>query len=185
MNWLNPLTAKKTSQVLSEIDKVYNMDEVTKEIDYVMDNKLHRNDPRFFKKVKISIMALIKMLNHTLLGGNIEVMGLFQGYFTRHGEFYVMDSLALPVEATETRVNAGQEADNFMIGIFSMTQSKQNSTKSWEGTSTLVGITHIPPMDVGYQELMYQLRWIIKGSTILGWPSWSTPSEQWPDVSDK
>lgn len=43
-------------------------------------------------------------------------MGILQGYYNRHGEFYIMDSFALPVEATETRVNAGNEADNFVIG---------------------------------------------------------------------
>ena len=74
-------------------------------------------------------MALIKMLNHTLMGGNIEVMGLFQGFYNRKGEFYVMDSLALPVEATETRVNAGQEADNFIIckNVFKLEQSTLTS----------------------------------------------------------
>ena len=40
------------------------------------------------------------MLNHTLMGGKIEVMGILQGYYNRKGEFYIMDSLALPVEAT-------------------------------------------------------------------------------------
>jgi len=28
---------------------------------------------------------------------------------------YVMDSFGLPVEATETRVNAGREADDYMF----------------------------------------------------------------------
>lgn len=37
------------------------------------------------------------------------------GYYTRSGEFIVLDSVALPVEATETTVSAGQEADNFTI----------------------------------------------------------------------
>jgi hypothetical protein len=44
-----------------------------------MANKPHRSDPKFFKKAKISLMALIKMLNHAQMGGNNEVMGHFQG----------------------------------------------------------------------------------------------------------
>jgi hypothetical protein len=35
-----------------------------------MANKPHRSDPKFFKKAKISLMALIKMLNHAQMGGN-------------------------------------------------------------------------------------------------------------------
>lgn len=99
----------------SEIDKMYDMNFITEETNYVYANKPHKKDPKFFKKVKISILALIKMLNHTLMGGNMEVMGVLQGYYNRHGEFFIMNSLALPVEATETRVNAGSEADNFII----------------------------------------------------------------------
>ena len=135
MDWLSNLT-NKAPKVNTENNKLYDMDHINKEIEFVIDNKLHRNDTRFFKKVKISIMALIKMLNHTILGGNIEVMGLFQGYFTSNGEFYVMDSLALPVEATETRVNAGKEADNFMIGSFRVTQSNRSYQRRSVGTST-------------------------------------------------
>lgn len=52
-------------------------------------------------------MALIKMLNHAQMGGNNEVMGYFSGkfqnyvgYYTMAGEFIVLDSVALPVEAT-------------------------------------------------------------------------------------
>ena len=46
-------------------------------------NKLHDTrkiwgaDEHHFKKVKISAVALIKMVMHAKSGGNIEVMGLF------------------------------------------------------------------------------------------------------------
>jgi len=68
-----------------------------------------------FKKVKISATALIKMVMHTKSGGDIEVMGMMQGKI-KGDTFWVMDSFALPVEATETRVNASADADEYMLG---------------------------------------------------------------------
>mmetsp|Transcript_22903 Transcript_22903/g.19881 ORF Transcript_22903/g.19881 Transcript_22903/m.19881 type:complete len:219 (-) Transcript_22903:348-1004(-) len=73
-------------------------------------------DPYYFKRVKISAVALIKMVTHAKSGGDIEVMGLMQGKI--YGDtIIVMDAFALPVEATETRVNAGQECYEY-IGSF-------------------------------------------------------------------
>ena len=71
-------------------------------------------DPKFFKTVRISSLALVKMVRHAHSGGDIEVMGLMQGK-VRNNEFIVLDSFPLPVEGTETRVNAGAVADEFMI----------------------------------------------------------------------
>lgn len=74
-----------------------------------------RSDPAFFKRVRISAIALVKMVTHARSGGAIEVMGLMQGKVTADGEIIVLDSFALPVEGTETRVNAGAEASEYMI----------------------------------------------------------------------
>lgn len=35
-----------------------------------------RNNPNYFKKVRISAVALLKMVMHARSGGSIEVMGL-------------------------------------------------------------------------------------------------------------
>ena len=43
---------------------------------------------------------------HARSGGDIEVMGMLQGKIEAN-TFIVTDSFPLPVEATETRVNAG------------------------------------------------------------------------------
>ena len=67
-----------------------------------------------FKKVKISAVALIKMVMHTRSGGDIEVMGMMQGKVVGD-TFWVMDSFALPVEATETRVNAAADANEYLV----------------------------------------------------------------------
>jgi len=50
---------------------------------------------------------------HARSGGNIEVMGLMQGRVDAN-TLIVIDSFALPVEGTETRVNAQAQAYEFM-----------------------------------------------------------------------
>lgn len=54
------------------------------------------------------------MVMHARSGGNLEVMGLMLGY-VQHETFIVTDALRLPVEGTETRVNAQSEADEYMV----------------------------------------------------------------------
>ena len=67
----------------------------------------------YFKYCKISALALLKMVMHARSGGNLEVMGLMLGKVD--GEtMIVMDSFALPVEGTETRVNAQAAAYEYM-----------------------------------------------------------------------
>ena len=82
-----------------------------------------------FSQVKISALALLKMVMHARSGGNIEIMGclqarlncklsfpslhrlpvsLPQGKLEPH-TFVVIDVFALPVEGTETRVTALNE----------------------------------------------------------------------------
>lgn len=71
-------------------------------------------DPNWFKHVHISAVALIKMVMHARSGGSIEVMGSMQGKI-EHRAFVVLDVFPLPVEGTETRVNAGQEGNEFLV----------------------------------------------------------------------
>lgn len=54
------------------------------------------------------------MVMHARSGGSIEVMGLMIGYVL-HETFVVTDALRLPVEGTETRVNAQDEANEYMV----------------------------------------------------------------------
>ncbi|KAL1532339.1 COP9 signalosome complex subunit 5a [Salvia divinorum] len=72
------------------------------------------NDPNYFKRVKVSALALLKMVVHARSGGTIEVMGLMQGK-TDGDTIIVMDAFALPVEGTETRVNAQADAYEYMV----------------------------------------------------------------------
>ena len=104
--------AKKTWILENEVEEeILKFDE--DENDKLFVTKPWTKEPRYFKHVRISTCALIKMVNHTKSGGDIEVMGLMQGKII--GEtFYVLDAFALPVEACETRVNAGAEANEYL-----------------------------------------------------------------------
>ena len=99
------------NEVLDDKD-FYHFDE--DEVDMLYKTKPWKTDENYYKKVKISAVALIKMVMHAKSGGNIEVMGLMQGK-VKGDTFWIMDSFALPVEASETRVNAGAEGDTYMI----------------------------------------------------------------------
>ena len=54
------------------------------------------------------------MAIHAKSGGNIEVMGMLQGKIAGD-TFIILDTYALPVEGTETRVNAQAEAYEYMV----------------------------------------------------------------------
>jgi len=95
-----------------ESDKIFKYDNAAYQ--KFIGTKPWSKDPNYFKTVKISALALLKMVMHARSGGNIEVMGLMMGKV--EGEtMYVMDSFALPVEGTETRVNAQTEGYEYMV----------------------------------------------------------------------
>jgi len=58
---------------------------------------------------------------HARSGGNIEVMGLMQGK-VHDDTMIVMDVFALPVEGTETRVNAQQQGYEYMVEYLRLIQ---------------------------------------------------------------
>ncbi|CAG8253705.1 unnamed protein product [Penicillium salamii] len=78
------------------------------------DERPWASDPYYFKHVRISAAALLKMVMHARSGGSLEIMGLMQGYILPN-TFVVTDALRLPVEGTETRVNAQDEANEYMV----------------------------------------------------------------------
>lgn len=86
----------------------------------------------FFKHVRISAVALIKMTMHARSGGNLEVMGLMQGYIDGDS-FVVTDAFRLPVEGTETRVNAQGEANEYLVEYLDLSraQGRQENVVGW------------------------------------------------------
>ncbi|KIX08414.1 uncharacterized protein Z518_03070 [Rhinocladiella mackenziei CBS 650.93] len=75
-----------------------------------------KKDLNYFTQVRISALALLKMTIHARSGGSLEIMGLMIGYISGRS-LVVTDAYRLPVEGTETRVNAHSEADEYMVNF--------------------------------------------------------------------
>ncbi|KAK7283038.1 hypothetical protein RIF29_12254 [Crotalaria pallida] len=111
-NNIIPMDTPSSTTTTNADDSIFHYDEAAQ-------NEFQRerpwvNDPHYFKRVKISALALLKMVVHARSGGTIEVMGLMQGK-TDKDAIIVMDAFALPVEGTETRVNAQADAYEYMV----------------------------------------------------------------------
>ncbi len=135
------------------------------------------------------------MAMHAKSGGNLEVMGMMQGK-VQGGTFIVLDAFALPVEGTETRVNAQEEAYEFMVAynhaskvcgttiplcmytqnptlyitVHTHTHSKSTDLKTWWG-----GITVTLAMGVGCLALTALRKWHSKCFKTHSLRWWSTP----------
>jgi COP9 signalosome complex subunit 5 len=110
----NTQMAQKTWELSNQIEPVdeiyrYNHEQQMN----IQTAKPWEKNPHFFKDVKISALALLKMVMHARSGGNLEVMGMLLGKVDAN-IMIVMDSFALPVEGTETRVNAQAQAYEYM-----------------------------------------------------------------------
>ena len=103
-------------------DAIYQYDNAEQQ--RVLSGRPWKEDPKYFKHVRISAIALVKMVMHARAGGSLEVMGLMQGKIDpsdpRGPTFIVMDAYALPVEGTETRVNAQADAYEYMVEFQSL-----------------------------------------------------------------
>jgi COP9 signalosome complex subunit 5 len=93
-------------------DALYGYDSVEQKS--IQDARPWKKDPHYFKNVRISAVALLKMVMHARSGGSLEIMGLMQGKILGD-TFVVTDAFRLPVEGTETRVNAQDEANEYMV----------------------------------------------------------------------
>jgi len=110
-------TALKTWQIENNIESVNGVDDIFKYDNQaqqsILVDKPWQNDINYFKHCKISALALLKMVMHARSGGNIEIMGLMLGKIDGQ-VMIVMDAFCLPVEGTETRVNAQAAAYEYM-----------------------------------------------------------------------
>ncbi|KXJ28941.1 COP9 signalosome complex subunit 5 [Exaiptasia diaphana] len=109
--------AMKTWELANNIETVSSIDEIFKydrqQQQDLLQAKPWVNNHNYFKNIKISALALLKMVMHARSGGNLEVMGLMLGKVDGT-TMIVMDAFALPVEGTETRVNAQAAAYEYM-----------------------------------------------------------------------
>jgi COP9 signalosome complex subunit 5 len=111
-------------------DQIYSFNE--EEYNKFLSSKPWAKDPHHFKSVKISAVALLKMVMHARSGGRIEVMGMMQGRVDGNS-FIITDAFAVPVEATEVRVNAQAEAYEYMVEYLSLGESvgRNESAVGW------------------------------------------------------
>ncbi|CAG9464819.1 unnamed protein product [Pedinophyceae sp. YPF-701] len=112
--------AQKRWELENDVQEVENVDQLFKydprEQRHVQQLQPWKQNPHYFTKVKVSALALLKMAMHAKSGGRLEVMGVLQGKVAGD-TFVVLDTFPLPVEGTETRVNAQQEAYEYMVGF--------------------------------------------------------------------
>jgi len=107
---------KKFESTYGISDKTYTFDE--KKQDILREKATWLKEPNYFKKIKVSALALLKMILHTTsasdstMGNKLEVMGNLQGYLDEEC-FIITDSFPLPVQGTEVRVSSGNEALEF------------------------------------------------------------------------
>jgi COP9 signalosome complex subunit 5 len=95
-----------------------------------------KSNPRFFTSVKMSALALIKIVMHAQTGRGkrstfkkgqgtlaaddlvsdwIEVMGMLQGYYAGNGTFVVTDSFAIPADASAVEVSMNSDSEVYII----------------------------------------------------------------------
>ncbi|KAJ7072431.1 JAB1/Mov34/MPN/PAD-1 ubiquitin protease-domain-containing protein [Mycena amicta] len=111
-------TALKSFSLANDVVEIPPEDEIFR-FDAESNKRINREapwskDPHYFKACKISAVALIKMVIHARSGVPHEIMGLMQGKVVGN-TLVIMDSFALPVQGTETRVNAANEANEYMV----------------------------------------------------------------------
>lgn len=129
-------------------------------------------DPKFFKAVRVSSGAAIKMLSHAMSGVDkgmrggggkpVEVMGLMVGHLCpdEPATLVVTDAFPLPVEGAETRVLADdQQVMNYMIELSeSLEQTRRDRFMGWY---------HSHPFDVNVHTNAFMSATDI--TTQLGW----------------
>lgn len=111
-------------------DALYNYDPQAQK--NITNERPWMRDPHYFKHVRISAVALIKMAMHARSGGSLEIMGLMQGYVDQE-TFIVTDAFRLPVEGTETRVNAQGDANEYIVEYLDLcrAQGREENVVGW------------------------------------------------------
>ena len=117
---MSKTTEKKISslenEILSNETKLYTYDDEYQE--KYLKLRPWEKDDMHFKKVFISTLAAMKIVDHAIRGEKFEICGYLMG-FAREGVFYVLDAVEMPIIGTDSRVEiAGQMGDK--ANVYSM-----------------------------------------------------------------
>jgi len=148
-----------------ETDEIFRFDNAV--LQKNLAGKPWTKDPRWFKHVRVSALALVKMVMHARSGGSLEIMGLMLGKIDnddpRGPTMIVMDVFALPVEGTETRVNAQADAYEYMVEYLSVAKDsgRMENVLGWYHSHPGYGCW-LSGIDVSTQMLnqQYQEPWL-------------------------
>lgn len=93
------------------------------------------------------------MVMHARSGGSLEVMGVMQGYVDGT-TFVITDAFRLPVEGTETRVNAQDEANEYLVEYLRLSreQGRMENIVGWYHSHPGYGCW-LSGIDVGTQQM--------------------------------
>lgn len=140
----------------SDTNDIYHYDE--KQQSEIRVAKPWDRDANYFSHIKISSHALLKMLRHAKKGGNLEIMGMLIGKLDT-STMIVMDSFALPVEGTETRVNAHAQAYEYMAEYCELSKmvGRREHVIGWYHSHPGYGCW-LSGIDVGTQTLNQQFQ---------------------------
>eukprot|EP00008_Paramoeba_atlantica_P010742 CAMPEP_0201480590 /NCGR_PEP_ID=MMETSP0151_2-20130828/5045_1 /ASSEMBLY_ACC=CAM_ASM_000257 /TAXON_ID=200890 /ORGANISM="Paramoeba atlantica, Strain 621/1 / CCAP 1560/9" /LENGTH=336 /DNA_ID=CAMNT_0047862493 /DNA_START=113 /DNA_END=1123 /DNA_ORIENTATION=+ len=109
-------------------DSIYKYDHQYDQM--IRQQKPWKKDFHYFKKCKISAVALIKMVMHARSGGNLEIMGMLQGRIDGDS-FIIMDAFAIPAEGIETRVDPGAEGFAYIVRYVTLQESVGRPEKTF------------------------------------------------------
>ena len=144
----NPNESKNDNSEIPLQDSVYFYDD--KKISKMNKERPWKNDPKFFKKCRINVLAATKMVKHSIAGvyrgrkkGGlpIEVMGLLVGR-PDNDTLIIMDCIELPVEGSEARVVADDEK---VLGFMTRMQDRIEMLRK----DRFIGWYHSHPFEVG------------------------------------
>merc|ERR1712228_384974 len=141
---------KEEAHEIPLVDKIYEYDD--KRIEALNKDRPWKKDPKYFKKVRINVLAATKMVKHAIQGVNAgrksgglptEIMGLLVGRPDPvTNTLVIMDCIELPVEGSETRVVADDEK---VLGFMTRMQDRIEELRK----DRFIGWYHSHPFEVG------------------------------------
>jgi COP9 signalosome complex subunit 5 len=104
------------NEIITNEKKLYTYDDTYQE--KYLESHPWTKDETHFKKVYLSTLSAMKIVDHAIRGGKFEICGYLMG-FAYEGIFFVLDAVEMPLIGTDSRVEiAGQMGDK--ANVYSM-----------------------------------------------------------------